>query len=136
MSDHETLAGIPAYIAGLSEFVRAHYERRMEYIEEQAMEIHDRMSAIQAQLASIKTRPLSSSQQFYTATLIEIAAALEQAQPYVKTAAILYQRAEEVANEFTRRTFLQSKDDHEAVKAPETDQKPDLQAGDPPPVGR
>ena len=134
MIDHETIAGITAYITGLSEFVRAHYERRMDTVEDQCMEIHDRVSALEAQLASIKTRPLSNAQSFYLAALVNVAAALEGAKPYISTAAIILERSSEIAEVLTKSTFLPSDAENEVVKAHEENPKPDLQAGDPPPA--
>jgi hypothetical protein len=129
MSDHDTAAGIPAYIAGLSEFVRAHYERRIESIEDQADEISHRVFVLEEALATVKPRALSNAEAFYDDALISIAGAIEGSEPWIKNASILYQRAHEVAYELTCRTFDTTKEEHEAQQTPEADADPDLQAG-------
>ena len=53
MSDYETASGVPAYIAGLSEFVRAHYERRIESIEDQADDLRHRVAVLEAAITAI-----------------------------------------------------------------------------------
>ena len=129
MSDHDTAAGIPAHIAGLSDLVRAHCERPIESIQAQADEISHRVFVLEEALATVKPRDLSNAEAFYCQALISIAGALEGSEPWIKNACILYQRAHEVAHELTSRTFEPPKDEHEAKQTPETDADPDLQAG-------
>lgn len=101
MSDHETQAAVPAYITGLSEFVRAHYERRFETLEQEFEELRRSVGIMEEKLAGLSGVKLSNAQLFYTAVVIEIAAAIEQALPFTKTAAVLWERANEVATMFT-----------------------------------
>lgn len=132
MSDYERWSGIPAYVAGLSEFVRAFYEQRIESIEDQCDEIRHRVSVLEDALGTVKERRLSNAQRFYVSALVEVSAALEQAAPYVKTAAIIYERANEVAQELTNRTWHPDKDENETIKTTEENKDPNVEAGHPP----